>query len=434
MGDLKPWTKPDDSSTYTADLAAKQSSAARGKANGYAALDGAGKVPASQVPFGGIIKHFAGSDFVLSDAAAPADPATLTVIGNLAVASIGITFDANVPTGAGAPFSIGRLKPGFYPRTLLEVDAHMWNEDYVSPGAAVCYVSPASQGADAGRITLIPGVAMAQLRYVVLNFTYRLADPLVEDFAGGAGQEFVSARWQYELGRGPEGLEDSGWGNGEAQYAVDSNALTDGAGVLALTLRRESPPDNAAAPRNFTAPRMSTVDRFVPPVRIECRMKVPSQPGTYVGMWLYGDAPGAPTWPECGEIDIMEYVPAFLPEHIVQGTHNAPLAPDPENPYADFADTEFVDLDEVVSGDWHVFALEWRADSLTWFVDGEQTRHVTRDEYLASGRAWAWGDGCWPHRLIFNFATGFFFSGNVGAGFTHADWLLDWVRITSLVS
>ena len=125
-----------------------------------------------------------------------------------------------------------------------------------------------------------------------------------DEFVGAAGSPVNPAVWQPEVG-------GHGWGNKELQYYTDSteNAALDGAGNLAITVRR---PDPQLAQRRFsgcryTSARLTTKDRvFFAYSMVQARIRLPEGRGIWPAFWMLGQNIDEVGWPACGEIDVME--------------------------------------------------------------------------------------------------------------------------------
>ena len=215
------------------------------------------------------------------------------------------------------------------------------------------------------------------------------------------------AKWGYDLGY---------IANDEKQsYTSRSENVRAEGGNLVIEGRKE-----AYQGYTYTSARVVTRGRFEFLYgRVEVRAKVPTGNGTWPAIWMLGTNIGQVGWPTCGEIDIMENV-GFDPLRIhasvhttdynhaigTQKTANVTVA----NPWEDF----------------HVYAMEWYADHIDVFVDG-QKYFTFRNEGTGS-RAWPFDK---PQYLLVNLAIGGSWGGQKGiddSRFPHR-YLIDYVRI-----
>ena len=120
------------------------------------------------------------------------------------------------------------------------------------------------------------------------------------------------------------------------------------------------------------------------------RMKMTGGAGLWPAFWMLGEG----SWPDCGEVDIMETVgDSSWISNALHGPGyfgNTPLA-----------FRAFFKIGQDVS-QWHVYSVDWTADHLIFSVDGVVTYTVTRAMVEHYGR-WAFDN---PKFIILNFALG----------------------------
>ena len=215
------------------------------------------------------------------------------------------------------------------------------------------------------------------------------------------------AKWGYDLGY---------IANDEKQsYTSRSENVRAEGGNLVIEGRKEAYQGYA-----YTSARVVTRGRFEFLYgRVEVRAKVPTGNGTWPAIWMLGTNIGQVGWPACGEIDIMENV-GFDPLRIHSSVHTAA--------YNHTIGTQKTAIVTVANPweDFHVYAMEWFADRVDVFVDG-QKYFTFRNEGTGS-RAWPFDK---PQYLLVNLAIGGSWGGQKGiddSRFPHR-YLIDYVRI-----
>ncbi len=232
--------------------------------------------------------------------------------------------------------------------------------------------------------------------------------------------------WGREIGDGTaNGIP--GWGNSELEYYTDGtdNAATDGKGNLRITVKEA----NGAylcyyGPCEYTSARLLTKERFeVAYGRVEARVKVPVGAGLWPAFWMLGTDIDQVGWPQTGEIDIMEHV-GRLPTQVF-GTLHGPGYSGGESYGAAY------DLGVPVADDFHVFAVEWQPDRITWTLDGMPFFTATPEDDFLAGKQWVFNH---PFYMLLNVAVGGNFGGAVGEETTFPQTtLVDYVRLYQAV-
>jgi len=123
---------------------------------------------------------------------------------------------------------------------------------------------------------------------------------------------------------------------------------------------------------------------------VSARMKMTSGAGIWPAFWALGEG----KWPDCGEIDMMETIgDSSWVSHALHGPGyfgNTPIA------YRAFF-PKGMDVTQ-----WHIYAVDWKPDSLVFKVDGKVTYTVTREMVEKYGK-WAYDN---PKFIILNMALG----------------------------
>jgi beta-glucanase (GH16 family) len=225
-----------------------------------------------------------------------------------------------------------------------------------------------------------------------------------DEFDGPADSPPDPAHWGYEVGDGT-GAGNVGWGNQELQsYTRDAaNASVDGQGNLQITAREaDGGIDCYYGKCRYTSARLLTANRFDCRYgKVVARIRVPAGAGMWPAFWMLGTNIEAVPWPGCGEIDVMEHV-GRLPNRIFPTIHGPGYS-------GDHAFGRTLDLPAPAADEFHVYALEWAKDHLSWTIDG-QLYHQTAPPDVAPNE-WVFNH---PFFLLLNVAVGGTFGGPVG--------------------
>jgi beta-glucanase (GH16 family) len=228
-----------------------------------------------------------------------------------------------------------------------------------------------------------------------------------DEFEGPAGQLPDPGNWRFDVG--------TDWGNAQLEYDTDrpENASLDGTGNLAITARKESFQGSG-----YTSARITTKGLYEPQGGlIEARIRLPSGKGIWPAFWLLGANIDTVPWPGCGEIDVMEF--RGQEPNVVQGSLHGP-GYSGDNPVT----SKYFLANDGFNTDFHVFSVEWKKNSISWFVDGTRYRTVTRSEVPGE---WVYDH---PFYIILNVAVGGNFVGFPGPDTVFPQTMLvDWVRV-----
>jgi beta-glucanase (GH16 family) len=209
-----------------------------------------------------------------------------------------------------------------------------------------------------------------------------------DEFNGAAGTLPDASKWEFDIGVGPN---NDGWGNAELEYYTDraSNASMDGSGNLAITARKELYSGSA-----FTSARIKTMGLFQQAYgRFEARIKTPWGPGIWPAFWLLGSDVETTGWPQCGEIDVLEL--RGQKPNIINGTVHGPGYSGGASISKSYAfENDRFDVE------FHLFAIEWGADYIDFFVDKTLYQRITPDDLTGD---WVFDH---PFFMILNVAVG----------------------------
>ena len=252
-----------------------------------------------------------------------------------------------------------------------------------------------------------------------------------EEFNSKKGTKPSSKNWAHDIGGG-------GWGNSERQYYTNktSNIATDGDGKLVFTARRISTasldqvgtePDTEAILNRcwecqFTSARIKTAKKLSFQYgRVEARMKMPVGVGTWPAFWMLGgDLLEGGRWPDCGEIDIMEFR-GDISDRTTSALHgpNTPPGSGLGAAYMSFAP---------LSDGYHTYAIEWRKNSIDFIVDGRVTGSYSSAD--TGARGWVYNQEFF---LILNLAVGGTYAGEeIDPEMNLAEFKVDYIRYYSV--
>ena len=215
------------------------------------------------------------------------------------------------------------------------------------------------------------------------------------------------AKWGYEIGY---------IRNDEKQtYTSRSENVRAEGGHLVIEARKE-----AYQGYGYTSASINTLGRLeLLYGRVEVRAKLPTGNGSWPAIWMLGTNHVQAGWPACGEIDIMENV-GFDPLLIHGSVHTAAY-----NHTIGTQKTASVAVAKPWE-DFHVYAMEWFADHIDVFVDG-QAYFTFRNEGTGA-RAWPFDK---PQYLLLNLAVGGAWGGQKGVddSLFPLRYVIDYVRV-----
>lgn len=164
--------------------------------------------------------------------------------------------------------------------------------------------------------------------------------------------------------------------NDEWQRYTDSekNAYVED-GILILNAIHESDEHGVD---QYTSARLNTAGKqSFKYGKIAARIKLPKGEGIWPAFWMLGtninENGGDTPWPQSGEIDILELYGSKDPAVIEANIHYA----DENEQHTMMGAVPYTLPEGDFSDDFHIFELEWSADSLKWFVDGNQFASVS---------------------------------------------------------
>ena len=202
-----------------------------------------------------------------------------------------------------------------------------------------------------------------------------------DDFDGASGTAVDGSKWTYDSG--------PNWYNGELQdYTTGTtNASLDGSGDLVIEARQE-----AREGKQYSSARLKTEGKQTFTYgRFEARIKFPYGQGMWPAFWMLGGN----SWPNTGEIDIVENL--GREPSIAHGTMHGPGYSGSAGPTASYT----LPGGAVFSDDFHLFAIEWETNAIRWYVD--DTLYSTKTPADIGGNTWVFDHGFF---IILNLAVG----------------------------
>jgi beta-glucanase (GH16 family) len=205
--------------------------------------------------------------------------------------------------------------------------------------------------------------------------------------------------------------------NNELQYYTDRpENITVQNGILIITAKKEN--FNGSS---YTSARIESKGLFEQKYcRFEARMRLPYGKGLWPAFWLLGADIDSNPWPNCGEIDIMEYL-GDEPTKIFGTVHG------PEYSGVQSISKSYELTNDRFDTGFHVFGIEWGPKYINYYVDDVLYNQITPDDVPGE---WVFDKG--PFYIILNLAVGGDLPGSPNAETVFPQTLLvDYVRVYS---
>jgi beta-glucanase (GH16 family) len=208
-----------------------------------------------------------------------------------------------------------------------------------------------------------------------------------DEFNAGSGTGADTTKWNL-VNKG------DGFGNNELEFYTNrtENAYHDGNGFLVIKAIKES-----YMGREYTSARLESNGKFERLYgRFEARMQLPRGQGIWPAFWMLGNDIGTVSWPNCGEIDIMENI--GKEPTMVHGSLHGP-GYSGGNP---LGQSYTLPNGQKFADGFHVFAVEWELNVVRFYVDDTLYGTKTPADTPAGAR-WAYDH---PFYLLLNVAVG----------------------------
>ncbi len=206
------------------------------------------------------------------------------------------------------------------------------------------------------------------------------------------GDSLDATKWRYETGA-------HGWGNNEWQnYVADAN-VTVSDGTLKIAAVKVGSGQKVG---DYTSARLNSIKSFTYG-KMEVRARIPEHRGNGIwpAIWMLGSNIQSVGWPECGEIDIMEYV-SFDPGKVHFSIHST------AHNHKDGTQVTSGAIDlPTIEEEFHNYGVLWTDKYLKFYIDEPDQVQLTILRPANSNSA------NWP------FSQPFYFLMNIAVG---GDW------------
>jgi beta-glucanase (GH16 family) len=174
----------------------------------------------------------------------------------------------------------------------------------------------------------------------------------------------------------------------------------------------------------YTSARMNTANKQAWKYgKIAARIKLPYGKGIWPAFWMLGaninETGGDTPWPQCGEIDILEFYGSKDEAVVEANIHYA----DASESHTMMGAVSYKLKAGKFPDSFHIFELEWDAEKIAWFVDGVEyaSTPITADELSEFHEKFF---------ILLNVAVGGTYSGYPDTTSTYPQYMyVDWIRV-----
>jgi beta-glucanase (GH16 family) len=148
-----------------------------------------------------------------------------------------------------------------------------------------------------------------------------------------------------------------------------------------------------------------------------CNAGDPYVNGTWPAFWMLGGNSGeqgyggSVAWPDCGEIDIIEWIGTYDATHYQTNQWGSPAFP------VDHNSPSTVNY-SIGPERWHTYGVRFNGDTITFTFDGQD---VSTKSYNDADDH--------THRILLNMALGGDMAGTIAGDFSSDELQIDWVRV-----
>ncbi|CAM1344972.1 glycoside hydrolase family 16 protein [Tenacibaculum amylolyticum] len=221
--------------------------------------------------------------------------------------------------------------------------------------------------------------------------------------------ELNTTIWNYDLGDGCPNL--CGWGNNERQLYTKQNVIVKDGSLIIKASKKDS---------LYFSGKIHTKGKLEFTYgKVEVRAKLPKGHGLWPAIWMLGNDIDTNIWPNCGEIDIMEYV-GREPHTIYTSLHNA-------SSFGNTIHSQKTKIPTIEEG-FHVYEMEWTKEAIIFYIDKKKV--YTYAPINKNEKNWPYSK---PFYLIINMAIGGNFGGpEVDDTIFPEDFIIDYVKVYEL--
>ena len=220
------------------------------------------------------------------------------------------------------------------------------------------------------------------------------------------GKKLNEKLWNFEIGDGCP--EICGWGNNEKQiYTTNNHQLKKG--MLIIQAKKEG--------EIYTSTRITTkAKKEFQYGRMEVRAKLPLGKGIWPAFWMLGSNSSSVGWPQCGEIDILEYV-GKEPHMVYTSLHT-------NDSHGNTINSKKTKIPTIEEG-FHIYAIDWSKDKIEFFVDNNSV--YTFQPEVKNENTWPYNQ---PFYFIINMAIGGNFGGPaIDDAIFPQQFIIDYVKV-----
>jgi beta-glucanase (GH16 family) len=231
------------------------------------------------------------------------------------------------------------------------------------------------------------------------------------------GTALDASHWSYQTGDGCDiGL--CGWGNNELEYYQASNVQVHN-GKLVIEARQES-----VGGKPYTSGRIRTKNLAdFTYGHMQASIQIPRGQGLWPAFWLLPTDQVFGSWPQSGEIDIMENI-GKEPYRSHGTLHYGPAWPNNKHQGSSLDRLQLPNTPPSALADgFHEYSIDWTPDQIIWSVDGGTYLTLTKNEI----QPWPFNES---FHILLNVAVGGTWPGNPDGTTTLPQQMqVDYVRV-----